>query len=115
MSTLIVVRHGPETATLRGELHFNGGVVLVVREFLNFRAALIKQYGYAVYRHGEELYWYDSWPHPKAPELQDTHPHHKHIPPDIRHNRIPAPGLQFTSPNLPFLIEEIEQELLGEL
>lgn len=44
--------------------------------------------------------------------LASTHPHHKHIPPDIKHNRIPAPSLGFTQPNLPFLIQEIEQTLL---
>jgi hypothetical protein len=38
-----------------------------------------------------------------------THPHHKHIPPNIKHNRIPAPGLSFDQPNLPLLIAEIEQ------
>ncbi len=37
-------------------------------------------------------------------------PHHKHIPPDIKHHRIPAPGLSFQQPNLPFLIEEIERD-----
>ncbi len=42
------------------------------------------------------------------PALQPTHPHHKHVPPDIRHDRIPAPGLSFAQPNLPFLINEIE-------
>jgi hypothetical protein len=36
------------------------------------------------------------------------------IPPDIKHNRIPAPGLSFTQPNLPFLIEEIVQTLAGQ-
>ncbi|MEN8215749.1 MAG: hypothetical protein ABFS56_05115 [Pseudomonadota bacterium] len=35
--------------------------------------------------------------------LASTHPHHKHIPPDIKHNRIPAPILSFTHPNLPEL------------
>jgi hypothetical protein len=29
-------------------------------------------------------------------------------PPDIKHHRIPAPGLSFDSPNLIFLIREIE-------
>lgn len=43
--------------------------------------------------------------------LVSTHPHHKHIHPDIKHNRIPAPNLTFTGPNLPFLIEEVEQVL----
>ncbi len=42
-------------------------------------------------------------------------PHHKHVPPDIKRNRIPAPALSFTRPNLPLLIEEIERELLGQV
>jgi hypothetical protein len=44
-----------------------------------------------------------------------THPHHKHVLPDIKHNRVPAPGISFEHPNLPTLIEAIEaieQELL---
>jgi hypothetical protein len=32
--------------------------------------------------------------------------------PDIKHNRVPAPGISFEQPNLPFLIEEIEREIL---
>jgi len=40
--------------------------------------------------------------------------HHKHIPPNIKRNRTPAPGLSFTRPNLSFLIEEIEREILGK-
>ena len=40
--------------------------------------------------------------------LASTFPHHKHIPPDIKHNRIPAPEISFTQPNLPVLIQEIE-------
>jgi hypothetical protein len=55
-------------------------------------------------------------PHPDNLALASTHPHHKHIRPDIKHNRArrapAAPGLSFTQPNLPFLIEEIEQILL---
>ena len=42
------------------------------------------------------------------PVLAATFPHHKHVPPDVKHHRIPAPELTFTSPNLPFLIAEIE-------
>ena len=38
---------------------------------------------------------------------------HSHIPPDTKRHRIPASNLSFTRPNLPFLIEEIEQEILG--
>jgi hypothetical protein len=35
------------------------------------------------------------------------------VPPNIKRNRIPAPGISFTAPNLPFLIAEIEQEVLN--
>jgi hypothetical protein len=44
--------------------------------------------------------------------LASTYPHHKHIPPDLRHNRVPAHGISFEQPNLPTLIEEIEREIL---
>jgi hypothetical protein len=54
---------------------------------------------------------YDPQPHPNDPSLASTHPDHKHVPSDIKHNRIPAPGLSFTQPNLPLLIREIEQLL----
>lgn len=46
--------------------------------------------------------------------LASTHPHHKHIPPNIKRQRIPAPGLSFTHPNLPFLIGEIERQVLRQ-
>ena len=51
---------------------------------------------------------HDSQPHPNDPALQSSHPHHKHVPPDVKHNRIPAPEMSFTRPNLPVLIREIE-------
>ena len=69
---------------------------------------IIEGYSYEVWQGNEKLYWYDSQPHPSDAALASTHPHHKHVPPDIKHNRIPASGLSFTPPNLPFLIEEIE-------
>ena len=40
--------------------------------------------------------------------LAATFPHHKHVPPDIKHHRIPAPDISFTRPNLPVLLQEIE-------
>ena len=46
--------------------------------------------------------------YPDQPALASTHPHHKHVPPDIKHNRIPAPEISFEHPNLPFIIAEIE-------
>jgi len=42
------------------------------------------------------------------PSLAGTYPHHKHIPPDIKHNRIPAANMHFTQPNIPALINDIE-------
>jgi hypothetical protein len=39
---------------------------------------------------------------------------HKHIPPDIKHHRIPAPNMSFTRPNLPALIQEVEELIRRE-
>jgi hypothetical protein len=68
---------------------------------------VIAGYSYEAWRADEKLYWYDSQPHPDEPGLAATHPHHKHLPADLRHHRVAAPGLSFTAPNLPFLIGEI--------
>jgi hypothetical protein len=103
-------------ATIRGEVIFSGGVRLVLSERLMLDAGALRiiSYGYEVWRGSEKLYWYDSQPHPNEPSLALGHPHHKHIPPDIKHNRLPAPELSFTRANLPFLIAEIERDLLGD-
>jgi hypothetical protein len=113
-STLTVIRRGAMAAVLRGSVEFFDGYRLVVREKLSFAqpTGVIKSYGYEIWRDNELLYWYDSQPHPHDPTLASTHPHHKHVPPDIKHNRRPAPGLSFSQPNLPALIAEIEQLLL---
>lgn len=113
-STLVVVRLGPVTVVVRGEIELPQGIRLIVREHITFesRPGEIMDYGYEVWQGVQLLYWYDSQPHPNNPDLASTHPHHKHVPPDIKHNRVPAPGLSFIKPNLPFLIAEIEQELL---
>ena len=83
----------------------------MVRERLLFDRSpgVIDEYGYEVWRESERLYWYDSQPHPNDPALQSTHPHHKHLPPDIKHHRVPAPEMGFTKPNLPALIREIAE------
>nr|HDM59811.1 hypothetical protein [Bacillota bacterium] len=91
---------------------FDGDITMTVWEDLNFAQRVIQGYSYAVSRGAERLYWYDPQPHPNDPTLAATFPHHKHIPPDIKHHRIPAPGLSFTCPNLPLLIAEIERDLL---
>lgn len=98
----------PFTGVAEGEVVFNGGFRLRLREEIDFDAGLITAYGYEVYQSGERLFWYDDFPHPEDATLASTHPHHKHIPPEIKRHRIPAPGISFEHPNLLFLIEEIE-------
>jgi len=112
-STITFVRRGASLARVAGELYFNNGIRLVVRERLvyNRLPVIIDSYGYEVWQGEEKLYWYDSQPHPGESSLQSTHPHHKHLPPDIKHNRIPAPEMSFTQPNLPALIQEISSLL----
>ena len=114
-STLVVVQRGRRFAELSGELVFAGGHRLVVYERLTWDEGplTIEGYSYEAWRGSEKLYWYDSQPHPGDPMLASSHPHHKHIPPDIKHHRIPAPDLSFTAPNLPFLIREMESKLAG--
>lgn len=129
LSTLVIAPSAYAIAHVTGMVALGEDVVLCVHELVDFRQGCILSYRYEVtlaippfvekalpsadeycaihYAGKEKLYWYDSQPHPDDPALQSTHPHHKHIPPDIKHNRIPAPGLSFSAPNLPFLIEEI--------
>jgi len=110
-STLILIRVGVSMAKVSGEVYFQNGLHLVLRERLIFDnlPIVIDAYGYEVWDGGQKLFWYDSQPHPNDPTLQSTHPHHKHIPPDIKHNRVPAPEMSFLKPNLPVLIQEIEK------
>ncbi len=101
-------------ARVSGEIAFASGYKLVVRERLSAETETlrIERYSYEGWHNDELLYWYDSQGHPNNPDLALNHPHHKHVPPDIKHNRIPAPELSFEQPNLPFLIQEIERILL---
>ena len=106
-TTVAVWSDSPYTGIAEGEVLFTNGLRLRMREEMDFSAGLIISYGYEVYRGDERLYWYDDFPHPDDETLASTFPHHKHIPPDIKHNRIPAPNMSFTEPNLPSLISEI--------
>jgi hypothetical protein len=108
-STVAVWSDSPYTGIAEGEVVFAVGLRLRMREEVDFEAGLIISYGYEVYRDEERLYWYDDFPHPDDPALASTMPHHKHIPPDIKHHRIPAPNMSFERPNLPALIQEIEE------
>lgn len=109
-SSLTLVRLGASLARVSGELQFDHDVRLVVRERLTFDRlpVVIESYGYELWRGEEKLYWYDSQPHPDEPLLRQSEPHHKHVPPDIKHNRIPASQMSFLRPNLPTLVQEIE-------
>jgi hypothetical protein len=109
-STLAVWSDSPYTGIAEGEVFFTNGLRLRLREEVDFDAGIIISYGYEVYKGDERLYWYDDFPHPNDPTLASTLPHHKHVPPDIKHHRIPALGMSFERPNLPFLIQEILED-----
>jgi len=108
-STVAVWSDSPYTGVAEGEVFFSNDIRLRVREEPDFYAGLITSYGYEVYRGSQRLYWYDDFPHPNDPNLASTFPHHKHVPPDIKHNRISAPEISFNRPNLPVIIREIEE------
>lgn len=107
-STIRVWSTSPFTGTAEGEATFSNGLRLRMREELDFADGLITSYGYEVYRGTERLYWYDDFPHPDESSLAPTFPHHKHVQPDIKRNRIPVAYLQFTTPNLLAVVKEIE-------
>jgi len=109
---LVLATIGPTLAKLEGQVTFEGDVVLDVWELVDFDTRRILNYSYEVYRAGEKIIWYDPFEHPHTPELASTYPHHRHILPDIKHNRVPAPGISFEQPNLPGLIEEIMRDIL---
>lgn len=108
-STLVVAQRGRLFAELTGEMVVEDRFRLSAYERLTWDtgALTIEAYSYDVWLGSEKLFWYDSQPHPNDPTLASTHPHHKHLPPDIKHHRVPAPGLSFAQPNLPFLIAEM--------
>lgn len=101
------------TGIARGVIYFANKILLNFVEHINFNLGKITWYSYEVWQGNQKLYYYDSQEHPNDPTLASTHPHHKHIPPDIKHHRLPAPGLGFDKPNLEFLIHEIEDALIN--
>ena len=111
-STLVLKRYGAFVAEVSGTVFFEKDVHLNVKELIDFRKEQIKAYSYEVYAQKEKRYWYDSQPHPNDPSLQSTFPHHKHLEPNIRHNRVPSPHIHFVQPNIYFLIKEIIDNFL---
>lgn len=108
-STVKVWPDSPFTGVAEGEVFFSSDFRLRMREELDFDAGLITSYGYEVYKKENRLFWYDDFPHPADKTLASTFPHHKHVPPDIKHNRVPAPDMSFTRPNLSVLLSEITE------
>jgi hypothetical protein len=108
-SSVVLIRRGRYIAVVQGELHFQYGIRLrVYEELIALPFVEITGYSYDIWQNDKKLYWYDSQPHPNDPTLASTHPHHKHVHPNIKQNRIPAPNMSFEHPNLPALIQEIE-------
>ncbi|MBN1873250.1 MAG: hypothetical protein JXA33_03400 [Anaerolineae bacterium] len=99
------------TAEVEGQIIFGDHYVLDVWELLDLVTQTIYRYSYELRCGTEIIWWYDPQEHPNDPTLTSTHPHHKHVSPDIKHHRIPAPGISFEEPNLPFLIREVEKLL----
>ena len=112
-STLTAYTIGPFAAEVEGQLTFAGGYVLHVWELLDLDTRTIRSYSYELDHAEERVWWYDPTGHPEDPSLAASHPHHKHVSPDIKHYRVPAPEISFTSPNLPFLIRQVELLLAG--
>jgi hypothetical protein len=108
-STLRFFTTSATTGLIEGSVFFHSGHELRVSELVDFAAGDILDYGYEVWKGDDKLYWYDPQPHPDDSTLASTYPHHKHVPPNIKRHRIPAPELSFERPNLPFLIQEIER------
>lgn len=105
-STLRLYSTSAFTAIVEGRVTLSNGLMLRIIEALDFKAGRIRHYSYTVFRGDERIRWYDSQPHPENEALTETFPHHLHEPPDIKHNRKPAPGISFTAPNLPTLIAD---------
>ncbi|MBV7327663.1 hypothetical protein KFU94_05270 [Chloroflexi bacterium TSY] len=79
---------------------------LRVFELVDLADGEIQEYSYTVFHQGERVRWYDPQPHPENPDLAANFPHHRHEPPDIKHNRRPAPGIRFETTNLATLIQD---------
>jgi hypothetical protein len=103
---------GAALGKLEGRVECQAGVQVEVWELIDFAARRIRAYSYEVYRDGEKICWYDSWAHPEIPALASTFPHHRHIVPNLRENRVPAPGISFESPNLDVILRDVRRDWL---
>jgi hypothetical protein len=108
-STLALASIGATLAKLEGRIDCNSGVHLLVWELIDFAEHRIRTYSYEVYQNDVKVCWYDAWEHPEIPALASTFPHHKHLPPNLRENRVPAPGMRFNGPNLDVVMEDVRR------
>ena len=106
-STLHFFSTSAAAGMLKGTIWFRNGLRLKVVEVIDFAARQILDYSYAVYKGQDKIAWYDPQPHPEDPNLAETFPQHKHVPPNISKNRKPSSNISFDDLNLPTLIEEI--------
>lgn len=111
-STLRLFTVSTLTAIVQGEILFTNGLTLRILEVINFKSRQIQKYSYTVFHNNEKIRWYDPQPHPEIESLKSTFPHHRHEPPNIKQNRLPAPGISFDAPNLETLIRDCVE--LGE-
>lgn len=109
-STLMLAPIGATLAKLEGHIECEGGLRVEVWELVDFAAHRIRTYSYEIYSSGEKVCWYDSWEHPENPSLAATFPHHRHVLPDLRNNRMPAPGISFESPNLDVVLGDLRRD-----
>jgi hypothetical protein len=105
-STLRLYNNSATTGIVRGSVYFENGLELCLFEYLDLTDGEILDYSYTVYRGSDKIRWYDPQPHPEEPTLTATFPHHYHAEPDIKHHRLPAPGISFHAPNLDQLIAD---------
>ncbi len=105
-STVRLYTNSAASCLIRGRIKFRNGLELQVFEYLDLSDGELLAYFYAIFQGEERIRWYDPQPHPHNADLASTFPHHLHAPPDIKHNRHPASGINFTDLNLPTLITE---------
>ena len=105
-SSLRLYTTSASAGLVKGSVWFRNGLELRVRELVDLSDGEILDYSYDVLRGENPIRWYDPQPHPENLDLASTFPHHLHGPPGIKHNRKPAPGINFAAPNLPTLIAD---------
>ena len=106
-SRLILVPIGATLAKVEGRIECRGNLRVEVFELIDFADHRIRTYSYEVFVGEEKVCWYDHWEHPEIPALRTTFPHHQHRLPDLRNNRVPAPGISFRSPNLDVVLADL--------